>query len=111
MQASMMAEHWSGPLPSPVALEHYKQLVPDGAERIFTEWEAESAHRRISERRALTAEICERLGSRILAFLFAIGALLVASFCAWIGQPWPAAVIGGATIAAVVAAMVQKKDG
>lgn len=96
-------------MPAPDDVQRYDELVPNGAERLFAEWEAESAHRRKSERRALSAEIFERIGSRVMAFLFALGALGTTAYCASIDQPWPAAVIGGGTLVAVVAAMIYKR--
>ena len=100
---------WAGPLPPPQVLEQFNQVIPDGAARIVREWEAESEHRRQWERKALDAQIREGLLARILAFAFALAALGTAGYCAYLGQPWPAAVIGGGTIAAVVTAMLYSR--
>lgn len=99
---------WSGPLPSSESIDRFNQVADHGGDRIIAEWEAEAAHRRAFERRALTAEITERILGRIFAFVFAMGALGTAAWCAYLGHPGAASVIGGATIAAVVAALVYQ---
>ena len=99
---------WVGPLPSPEDIERFNRVVENGGARIFAEWEAEARHRREYESRALDAYIkLSRLG-RITAFAFAMSALGVAAYCASIGQEWAATVIGGGTIASVVAALVAE---
>ena len=36
-----------------------------------------------------------------------VSGLLVAGFCAYVGQPWPASVIGGATLVGLVTAFLR----
>ena len=100
-------EAWAGPLPSPADLEAFNTVVPDGAARIFREWEAEADHRRRYERRALALSGVERIGSRILAFALAIAMVGLAAYCATINQPWVAAIIGGGTLGTVVVGMIS----
>jgi uncharacterized membrane protein len=101
---------WSGPLPPPEALDRFNRVVPGSAERIIVEWEEEARHRRLYERRALMLRMVERIGGRLLAFIFAMLALGVAAYSISMGQPWPAAVIGGGTIASVVAALIYGRS-
>lgn len=44
--AAQRIEHFEGPIPHPQILKKYNDIVPDGANRIFGEFEAESKHRR-----------------------------------------------------------------
>jgi uncharacterized membrane protein len=108
-QQSLVAvsSSWQGPLPSPDDLARYGNIVEGGAERLVREWEAEAAHRRAYEQRALRIEGLERILSRVFAYTFAMAALGVVVYCATIGQPWVAAVIGGGMIAAVVASLIR----
>ena len=80
--------------------------MPGAAARILDEWEAEAAHRRAFERRAVVIEGFERIGGRILAFAFAVAALGVAVYLASIGAEWASGLIGTGTIASVVASLV-----
>jgi uncharacterized membrane protein len=104
--AQVTAASWSGPLPAPADLQRFNEIIPDGASRIMALAEKQADHRIAYERRALFIEGAERLGSRSLAFIFAVVALGVAGYCATINQPWIAGILGGGTIASVVAALV-----
>jgi uncharacterized membrane protein len=105
---------WQGPLPPPQILAEYEDILPGSAARVFHEFQLESAHRREFERTGLRGSIRIELMGRISAFIFAIGALGVAAYCAHLGFPAAAIGIGGITISAVVGAFVlgrQKGDG
>ena len=99
---------WAGPLPPPSIVEHFDQLVENGAERIFSQWELETEHRRKYEASALRGSIWLDGIGRVTAFIFAMGALTVTGWAASIGQAWVAAVLGGGTITAVAAALVYR---
>lgn len=43
------SEIYSGPLPHPAMLEEYDRILPGGADRIFTVFEKQSAHRQEME--------------------------------------------------------------
>ena len=107
--AISQTEHWSGPLPSPEALSRFNEVVENGAERIMRGWEIESDHRRAMENAAVRAEIWERIIARVSAAAFAFGALALSAYAASIDQATVASVVGGSTIAAVVAAMVYTR--
>jgi uncharacterized membrane protein len=89
-------------------VEQFDQLVENGAERIFRQWELETDHRRKYEAAALQGSIWLDGIGRVTAFVFAIAALVVTGWAASIGEPWVAAVLGGGTIAAVVTALVYR---
>lgn len=44
-QKQVIAQQWSGPLPPPAALEHFNQIIPNGAERIIALVEREQENR------------------------------------------------------------------
>lgn len=66
-----------GPLPPPDMLREYNDALTDGANRIVSNWESESRHRRTIERR-----------SQNLAFIIVMSAIVAAVGCAYFGQPW-----------------------
>lgn len=45
--------YFSGPVPDPDTLRAYSEIVPNGAERIFKNWEDQSEHRRSMERKEM----------------------------------------------------------
>lgn len=100
---------WAGPLPPPNALAEFQRLVPDAPERIFRQWEEESAHRRGYEQQALAASIRRDLIGQCGAILFSTGALSVAGFALWLNQPWVAGIVGGTTIGSVVGAFLYQR--
>lgn len=103
----MTTATWSGPLPPPSVLEQFNDIVPNCAERIVANWEAESTHRRSLERRELTILGWSELAGKVFALLFVLGALALAGYAVANGQPWVAALFGGGTIAAVVWAFIR----
>jgi hypothetical protein len=70
--------------------------VPDAPERIFQQWEAESAHRRAYEKKALNGTIAKDRRGQWAAISFALSALGLAGFSVWMGQPWLPAFLAAA---------------
>lgn len=100
---SVVAE-WSGPLPPPSILQNFDTVVDGGAERIFSAWESETAHRRDMEKRDLTIAGVDAILGKIFAFLFVMAALGVCVVSLMMGHEWVAAILGGGTITSVVSA-------
>ena len=44
-RTEVSVEAWHGPLPPPAVLGGYKKIISDGPERVFKQWEKETAHR------------------------------------------------------------------
>ncbi|MCJ2009385.1 DUF2335 domain-containing protein [Methylobacterium sp. J-092] len=106
-------EFWQGPLPPPIVLDQFRQLVPDAPERIFAMWEQEAQHRRELEKASLNGNLrTVRLG-QWAAIAFSLSALAVAALALALGYPSAAMVIGALDIAAVVGAFlyVRTKNG
>lgn len=67
---------YSGPLPPPEILEKYERLVPGSAERLFQQFEQQTAHRHTVELRVIKSNtLCQVLGSisALLLSLLALG--------------------------------------
>ena len=47
----------SGPLPHPAELREFNDIVDNGAERIFLQWEGQADHRRKLETKVISADI------------------------------------------------------
>lgn len=98
---------WKGPLPPPNALEGYDDVVEDGAERVFSQFEQEGAHRREMERLHLTAQINDMRLGKIFAFIFVMSLAGAAFYAIYNGQPLLAGLLGAGTLGSVVWAFVK----
>lgn len=97
---------WAGPLPPPAVLDGFNHVTENGAERIFKQWETESAHRRMMEHKDFTWSVAEGLFGKTLAFIFVLSALALAAYALYQGANWLAAFLAAGTIAAVVGAFI-----
>jgi uncharacterized membrane protein len=91
-------------MPPPEIVRGYNEVIENGAERLFKQFELEAAHRRDLQRRGQTHNLIVALSGRGAALLFSLAALAVASYALYLGHPLAAGVVGGSTIALVVAA-------
>ena len=66
---------YSGPLPHPDILERYDGIVPNGAERIFAQFESQSAHRRMIEAKVINSNSFVQVFGAISALLLGLLAL------------------------------------
>ncbi len=66
------ASYFRGPLPSPEALRQYNEAIPGLGERIVTNWEQESFHRRSLERRLVEGGIRNQSRGQLIAAAIAI---------------------------------------
>jgi uncharacterized membrane protein len=94
-----------GPLPAPEDFEHYDHVLPGGAERIMRLTEREQAHRHKQEGRLVTGEYATRILGQVGALLALAMLLVLVGYCAAIGQPIAAGVIGA--IGAIVVAFLK----
>lgn len=97
---------WQAPLPPPEALEHFNEVVPNGAERIFKQWELETAHRQELERGELRVFGWNSILGRVFAFLFVLAAMAVIAFAIYMGSQILAGVLGTGLIGSVVTAFI-----
>ena len=61
---TIVSAGYSAPLPPPVHFEEYDRILPGAADRIVTEFERNSGHRREVEIRLVDAEIRDHVVSR-----------------------------------------------
>ena len=99
-----------GPLPPPEVLLQYENASPGAADRILTMSEKQSEHRQYLEKTViLSQEKCSAIGQKF-ALIIAILCIVACCFCAYVGQPAPASVIGGATIIGSITAFLKGKQ-
>lgn len=101
------SQAWAGPLPPPAILDQFNAVAENGAERIFQQWEKETAHRHAMERMDLKWSIFEGIFGKTLAFLFVVAAFGLAGYAAFLGATWLSGFLAIGTIAGVVWAFVK----
>ncbi len=104
-------EFSSGPIPPPGELAAYDEVVPGTAKQIVEAWRSETEHRHAMEKAESRRAFVEAILGRVLAFSFALFALGLAGYCVSADAPLIGAILGGGTIAAVVASLVQGRRG
>ena len=72
--------HYSGPLPPPVILREFDQIVPGGAERLIVLVEQDAAHERQIESTLVLGEFRERRRGQICALIIALFVVAVSAF-------------------------------
>ena len=68
----------AGPLPHPALLEAYDRIVPGGAERIFKQFEEQSAHRQAMEMTVIRSNSFVQVFGSISAFVLGL-----VGICRW----------------------------
>lgn len=102
-------QSYSGPIPAPVDLEYYNQVVPGAAERIIVMAEKEQSFRHSISQSTTTKTLEERRIGQIFGGLIAFMGLAVAVYALKLGHPVAASVIGGATLLGIVTVFVTGK--
>lgn len=99
--------YWSsGPLPDPVQLRQYEEVLPGAAERIMSTFEAQVGHRmdlekNLIDRESRRADWGLAVGG-LIAGVIVIGALIVMV----VGDSWAGASIIGTSVAAIAGVFV-----
>lgn len=107
---------WSGPLPSPDALQKYGDFLPGSPERILAMAERETSHRHAMELESAKNSSFDTqqyhaaiVRGQWMALFLVVVALMAACYCAYIGQSAIGTVIAGTTLVSVVASMIGKR--
>jgi uncharacterized membrane protein len=106
---SISAKFHVGPLPSPDTLSEYNDVIPNAAERIFTEFEEQGKHRRKLESKVISANIIQSYIGQGLAFIIAISFLCAALWCFSKGYEFAGSAIGVVDLGALVAVFIKGK--
>lgn len=68
----LVSATYSGPIPPPSILQGYANIQSDLPDRIFKEFEKNSEHIRVQEKKALEAQISEKTRGQWMAFLISV---------------------------------------
>ncbi len=109
-QLMLISQHHSGPLPPPLHLEKYNQIIPNGAERLMQAVEKEGEHRREMERKIIHNQIYQSYIGQFMGFVIAIIVLGISAYLITKGYEIPGAVIGTAGLVGLVSVFVIGKN-
>jgi len=114
---SRVEVEFSGPLPPPNILEGYERSCPGAASSIVQMFEAQSAHRRLMEQRALEGQIeamrlqfAENRRGQICALLLCLVFVGCGAFCIARGHEWSGSGIAAMGLSGIVATFIRGKD-
>ena len=113
----ILGVQFAGPLPPPQILQGYEAACPGAANRIIELAEAQSAHRRMMEEKALDAQITgmgeqfhEARRGQIFAFCISALFLVCGSGVVLFGHPWPGAIFGTMGISGIVTTFIRGRS-
>ena len=110
-QTQHISTFQSSPVPSPDFLDGYNQHIPDGASRLFSMIEKQSAHLIEMETRVITTQNIATLRGQRMAFGLVLLMCGIASWAMVIGYPWLSGSIFGTTIIGVATVFISGKTG
>ena len=106
-----------GPIPAPVILGQYDNILPGAAERLFVMAEKEQSHRHNIDEKGLDAQIRDiRRGrlenniGQVFGLTIALAAIIAGSITAIKGKEIPGGFIGTAGVASLVYVFVKGKE-
>jgi len=104
-------EMFQGPLPHPSTLEAYNKIEPTASERIFNEFEENSAHIRETEKMMLNATVSEAKRGQWMAFVITIVLIALTSYLLYLDKNIAAFFSGLASAAILVKAFFANLNG
>lgn len=100
-----------GPLPAPEDFAQYEATLPGLGERIVAMAENSQRHHQAMETGMLKAEYGLRSRGQYLAITALIVMLALIGWVFYLGQQWPATILGGGTLATIVGMFLRYQQG
>ncbi|WP_260843863.1 DUF2335 domain-containing protein [Robbsia andropogonis] len=102
---------WSGPLPPPGAMQHFNQVIPNGADRIMKMVEQEQEQRLAQTKQILDYENADAKRGQFLGAALCALAIICAAYVARSNGPWEASVaLVGVPILAVIRTIARRPN-
>jgi uncharacterized membrane protein len=99
-------EIYSGPLPAPNTLKQFDEIVPGSAERIISQFEKQSEHRRLQEDRIIRHDIIKSYVGLGLGFIIGIVLIVGGLYLTTLGLTVEGAIIGGTALVSLVSVFI-----
>lgn len=101
----------SSPFPDPDLIQRYEDVLPGGADRVFTLIEVQSAHRQQLERSNLRWATIRSFGGLIAGFIIALVGLIISGKVIIDGQAVAGTILGSGDLLALVSLFVFGQRG
>lgn len=98
--------HHSGPIPDPITLERYEQILPGSADRILKMAEDQTEHRQDIERTVIRSRSRDSLLGVISGFILASLTIVSGTYAVIKGYQWSGAFLGTTGLVGVVSVFV-----
>lgn len=102
-------ESYSGPIPSPKALQEYDVILPGAADRIIKMAESQQIHRMSMEQKAITEQLSFNKRGQILGFIIFCLGIAVAIFFACYDMKTFAGIFLTGTMVTIISIFVSGK--
>lgn len=109
VQQEISHSSWSGPIPPPAALREFNEIIPDGANRILSMAERQSAHRISLESANLRGDISRSYLGTWFAFIIVITSIGAGAVVAIYGDPQYGAAIAAVPSVGMVGVFIYGK--
>ena len=101
----------SGPLPIPEELAAYNEIIPGAAERILQMAEDEQNFRHDISKDTNTSTFSAIKRGQIFALIISIVCVSGTVLLGYFDQPWPATVLGGASLVSITKILIEQWHG
>ena len=95
-----------GPIPSPLEMAKYEEIIPGAAERILAMAERQAKHRQNLESTVVKRSVQDQRLGIIFAFAITITTLAVAALCVSWGHEIVGAIIGTSGVGSIITAFI-----
>lgn len=110
-QSQIIAQHFSGPVPSPQILEQYRHLIPDAPERFMKMAEKNSDHGIDMDKGRLQATVTLRKRGQQYGLSIAALFVILCIITLILGYPYVAAIFGSVDLTGmIIAFLVDRKN-
>ncbi len=82
---TLTREEFSGPIPPPVVLEQYKNILPSAPDRIIIMAEKQQNHEHVAIIQALTGEVALKNKGQLYGFLFIVLISFLSAYALFLG--------------------------
>jgi uncharacterized membrane protein len=106
LQGTIVAQHFSGPLPPPSVLEHYERILPGAAERIITKFEHQTEHRLEIEKSVIRTSNFKEIAGLFCGFIVAMTTIGGGIYTAILGHSLLGGSLSFAGLAVLVGAFI-----
>jgi uncharacterized membrane protein len=101
---------WSGPIPPPSVFRELNEIIPDGADRAFSNWEKQTAHRIDMESTVIKHNVVKEYIGQFMAFGVVLAGLALAAYAMSEGYALGAVVLVFIAIGSVAGAFIVSRS-